>query len=204
MRVGGTAVHLENTRLEINRIYEMAVENINNSIDYLLGEKIDTNIIIDKEELVDRLNEGITKEITDCISHESNHAVSESYSAYLNISHNIERISDHAVNLVEYANEFKEKNIILNEVVKEEIKNFKNIINQMLSKSMDGSLLKEVEVLEDITDNMTIEYKQNMVKRLSTQVCTAEGSIIYSNILINFERIGDHLLNIAQNSALIK
>ena len=204
MRVGGTAVHLENTRLEINRLYEISIENLNNSIDYLLGEKVDIKSIDDNEDLVDRLNEGITKEITDCISHESNHAVSESYSAYLNISHNIERLSDHAVNLVEYANEFKEKNIILNEVVKEEIKNFKNIINQMLSKSMDGSLLKEVEVLEDITDNMTIEYKQNMVKRLSTQVCTAEGSIIYSNILINFERVGDHLLNIAQNSALIK
>ena len=204
MRVGGTAVHLENTRLEINRLYEISIENLNNSIDYLLGEKIDIKSIDDNEDLVDRLNEGITKEITDCISHESNHAVSESYSAYLNISHNIERLSDHAVNLVEYANEFKEKNITLNEVVKEEIKNFKNIINQMLSKSMDGSLLKEVEVLEDITDNMTIEYKQNMVKRLSTQVCTAEGSIIYSNILINFERVGDHLLNIAQNSALIK
>lgn len=204
MRVGGTAVHLENTRLEINRLYEISIENLNNSIDYLLGEKVDIKSIDDNEDLVDRLNEGITKEITDCISHESNHAVSESYSAYLNISHNIERLSDHAVNLVEYANEFKEKNITLNEVVKEEIKNFKNIINQMLSKSMDGSLLKEVETLEDITDNMTIEYKQNMVKRLSTQVCTAEGSIIYSNILINFERVGDHLLNIAQNSALIK
>ena len=204
MRVGGTAVHLENTRLEINRLYEISIENLNNSIDYLLGEKVDIKSIDDNEDLVDRLNEGITKEITDCISHESNHVVSESYSAYLNISHNIERLSDHAVNLVEYANEFKEKNITLNEVVKEEIKNFKNIINQMLSKSMDGSLLKEVEILEDITDNMTIEYKQNMVKRLSTQVCTAEGSIIYSNILINFERVGDHLLNIAQNSALIK
>ena len=204
MRVGGTAVHLENTRLEINRLYEISIENLNNSIDYLLGEKIDIKSIDDNEDLVDRLNEGITKEITDCISHESNHAVSESYSAYLNISHNIERLSDHAVNLVEYANEFKEKNITLNEVVKEEIKNFKNIINQMLSKSMDGSLLKEVEKLEDITDNMTIEYKQNMVKRLTNQICTAEGSIIYSNVLINFERLGDHLLNIAQSSALIK
>ena len=56
----------------------------------------------------------------------------------------------------------------------------------------------------DFAKNHLIEYKQNMVKRLSTQVCTAEGSIIYSNILINFERVGDHLLNIAQNSALIK
>ena len=204
MRVGGTAIHLENTRLEIKRLYEIAKENINKSIDLLLGEKINTAEILEKEDFVDKLNEGITKEITECISHESNHAVSEAYSSYLNISHDIERLSDHAVNLMEYALEFNEKNITLNEVVKEEISNYKDIINQMLSKSMDGSLLKEVEKLEDITDNMTIEYKQNMVKRLTNQICTAEGSIIYSNVLINFERLGDHLLNIAQSSALIK
>ena len=204
MRVGGTAVHLENTRLEILRLYDIAIDNLNNSIDYLLGENINTTKIEEAEDLVDKLNEGITKEITECISHESNHTVSGDYSAYLNISHNIERLSDHAINLVEYANEFKDKNLTINEVVKDEIRNYKDVINQMLEKSMDGSLLKEVEELEDKTDNMTIEYKQNMVKRLSTHICTAEGSIIYSNILINFERLGDHLLNIAQNSATIK
>lgn len=204
MRVGGTAVHLENTRLEILRLYDIAIDNLNNSIDYLLGENINTAKIEEAEDLVDKLNEGITKEITECISHESNHTVSEDYSAYLNISHNIERLSDHAINLIEYANEFKEKNLTINEVVKDEIRNYKTVINQMLERSMDGSLLTEVEELEDKTDNMTIEYKQNMVKRLSTHICTAEGSIIYSNILINFERLGDHLLNIAQNSATIK
>lgn len=203
-RVGGTAIHLENTRLEINRIYELSIENLNNSINYLLGEKVDTSDILEKEDLIDKLNEGITKEITDCISHESNHAVSESYSAYLNITHNIERLSDHAVNLMEYGNEFKDRNITINKIVKEEIRTYKEIINQMLDISMDPLKLNEVEQLEDRTDKMTIEYKANMVKRLSTSICTAEGSIIYSNILINFERLGDHLLNISQNISKIK
>lgn len=203
-RVGGTAIHLENTRLEINRIYSLSIENINNSINYLLGEKIDTSDILEKEDLIDKLNEGITKEITDCISLESNHTVSETYSAYLNITHNIERLSDHSVNLMEYGNEFKDRNIIINEIVKEEIKTYKEIINQMLDISMNPLKLNEVEKLEDITDKMTIEYKANMVKRLSTSICTAEGSIIYSNILINFERLGDHLLNISQNISKIK
>ena len=203
-RVGGTAIHLENTRLEINRIYELSIENLNNSINYLLGEKVDTNDILEKEDLIDKLNEGITKEITDCISHESNYTVSESYSAYLNITHNIERLSDHAVNLMEYGNEFKDRNITINEIVKEEIRTYKEIINQMLDISMDPLKLNEVEQLEDRTDKMTIEYKANMVKRLSTSICTAEGSIIYSNILINFERLGDHLLNISENISKIK
>ena len=56
MRVGGTAVHLENTRLEILRLYNIAIDNLNNSIDYLLGENINTVKIEEAEDLVDKLN----------------------------------------------------------------------------------------------------------------------------------------------------
>ena len=205
MRVGGTAVHLENTRQEILRMYQLCIENINDSFDSLIYlEKDNYTKIQDKEDLIDKLNEGITKEITDCISHESNHQVSEAYSAYLNITHNIERISDHAVNLLEYAEELKSKNISLNELVISEIKQMQIVCNEMLTKSFENNTLKEVEVLEDKTDNMTKEFKVNMIDRLKSSICTAEGSIIYSNILINFERIGDHVLNISENIVKVK
>jgi len=205
MRVGGTAVHLENTRLEISRMYQLCIENINDSFDQLIDANNDNSTKIqDVEDLIDKLNEGITKEITDCISLESNHQVSETYSAYLNITHNIERLSDHAVNLLEYSEEFKNKNIALNELVINEIKQMKTICNEMFVKSFENNNLKEIEKLEDKTDNMTKEFKVNMIDRLRNAICTAEGSIIYSNVLINFERIGDHVLNISENSEKIK
>ena len=198
MRVGGTAVHLENTKLEITRTYELAYQNINDSIDYLLGNKVDKTKLLENEDLVDELNEGITRVITDSISCEQNHKVSEIYSSYLNVTHNIERLSDQAINILEYADEFKSKGLVWNQEVLDEIKNYKNIIINMLSKSLDGKLLDEVLKLEDITDNLTIEYKENMIKRLRNSICTPEGSIIYSNILISLERMGDHLLNVSQ------
>ncbi len=205
MRVGGTAVHLENTRLEIARMYQLCIENINYSFEALINaDKDNSKKIEELEELIDKLNEGITKEITDCISLESNHQVSEAYSSYLNIAHNIERISDHAMNLLEYAEEFKNKNITLNELVINEIKQMQNICNEMFIKSFENNNLDEIESLEDQTDNMTKEFKENMINRLKTSICTAEGSIIYSNILINFERIGDHILNISENSEKVK
>lgn len=204
LRVGGTAIHLENTRLEVNRAYEIAFKNITSSLDYLLGNINDCTKILADEDLVDKLNEGITKEITDSISQESNHHVSEIYSSYLNISHNIERLSDHAINLIEYADEFKEKNLIWNPEVQNEIRTYKEVLVEMLHKSMNPSLYKDIQKLEDKTDNLTVEFKQNMVKRLSSSICTAEGSIIYSNILINLERMGDHLLNISEYSSKIK
>lgn len=205
LRVGGTAIHLENTRLEISRMYQLCIENINDSFEQLINfEKNNFKKIQDTEDLIDKLNEGITKEITDCISLESNYQVSEAYSAYLNIAHNIERISDHAVNLLEYAEEFKSKNITLNELVVNEIKQMQIICNEMFMKSFENNDLIEIEKLEEKTDNMTKEFKTNMIDRLKNTICTAEGSIIYSNVLINFERIGDHLLNISENSARVK
>ena len=205
MRVGGTAVHLENTRLEISRMYHLCIENINDSFDQLINaDRDNSKKIQETEDLIDKLNEGITKEITDCIALESNHQVSETYSAYLNIAHNIERISDHAVNLLEYAEEFKNKNITLNELVVNEIKQMQTICNEMFVKSFENNNLEEIEQLEDRTDNMPKEFKVNMIDRLKNSICTAEGSIIYSNILINFERIGDHLLNVSENSEKIK
>ena len=44
----------------------------------------------------------------------------------------------------------------------------------------------------------TERYRNNMMTRLREAVCTGEGSISYSTFLINFERIGDHLLNISE------
>ncbi len=201
--LGGTAVHLENTRLEITRMYNICVKSLNSSFAYLLGEQATPGNVLEDEELVDKLNEGITKVITSSIMHESNYLTSEAYSSYLNISHNIERLSDHAMNLIEYADEFKTKNIVLNEEVKQEISQFREVINEMLAKSLDHNCLSQVSELEDKTDKITIEFKGNMIKRLSSSICTPEGSIIYSNVLINLERIGDHLLNISENSAKI-
>ena len=60
-------------------------------------------------------------------------------------------------------------------------------------------LIDEVSTLEEKTDNMTKEYRVNMLKRLQNGICTSEGSIIYSEILIDFERVGDHLLNVSEN-----
>ena len=48
------------------------------------------------------------------------------------------------------------------------------------------------------TDELRERYRNNMMARLREAVCTGEGSISYSTFLINFERIGDHLLNISE------
>lgn len=202
--VGGSAIHIENTKLEVERMYKLAIENIDSSFDCLLDKMyIDKVKITETEDLIDKLNEGIIREITHCLSLESTKETGKTYSAYLNISANIERLSDHAMNLYEAAIEFSSKNITLNDEIKEEIIQMKKICGQMLSTAFLGDY-KESEILEDKIDLLTNEYRANMMERLKKTVCTAEGSIVYSSVLIDFERIGDHLLNIAEDCIKIE
>lgn len=111
----------------------------------------------------------------------------------------LERLSDHAMNLFDSAKEFVSKKITLNEEVVSEIVQMKEISLELLKKSLDENLFDEISLLEDKTDNMTKEFKNNMMSRLKKNICSPEGSMIYSNMLIDFERIGDHLLNISEN-----
>ena len=109
--IGSTAIHLENTKLEIKRMYDLAYNNINGAFDALLNnENINKDLEVN-EDIIDKLNEGITKEITKILTHETSVSVNKAYSSYLNVSHNIERLSDHAMNILDWAVEFKEKNI---------------------------------------------------------------------------------------------
>ena len=80
-----------------------------------------------------------------------------------------------------------------------EIKTMKDVCISLFDKADKKGLVDEVSTLEEKTDNMTKEYRVNMLKRLQNGICTSEGSIIYSEILIDFERVGDHLLNVSEN-----
>lgn len=203
--VGMSAIHMQNTMLEINRMYQLAINNIKMSYDSLIEKNtLNEKKIIETEELIDKLNEGIVKEVTKCMSKNPNVEVSEAYSVYLTISQNIERLSDHALNLFEHYLEFNKRNVEINDTVKDEIIQMKNITFQMIDVALNPNEINTCLDLETKIDDLTIKFKENMLDRLKKSICTAEGSIIYSSILIDFERIGDHLLNISENIFKIK
>ena len=58
--------------------------------------------------------------------------------------------------------------------------------------------------LEQKIDQMTEEYRQNQMERMREELCEGEASILYSEMLTDFERIGDHALNIGQELAVIR
>ena len=70
-------------------------------------------------------------------------------------------------------------------------------------KTISIKQLSEISAIEQRIDDMTILYRQNQLARMQSGGCSDEACILYSEMLTDFERIGDHVLNIGQIMASI-
>lgn len=116
---------------------------------------------------------------------------------------NLERISDHAVNLVESAQEVHDKKLSFSDECKKEIVIISDAIAENINKAFDAyikddlSLAHKIEPLEEVVDNLSTELKNRHINRLQNDECTIELGYVYQDILTNLERISDHCSNIA-------
>lgn len=114
-----------------------------------------------------------------------------------------ERISDHAVNLVESAEEMAEKKIDFSAEAKRELSILRAAVAEILELAHhafvynDLRLAVEVEPLEQVVDELREQIKRNHIHRLQKSECTIEHGFILSDILTNCERVSDHCSNIA-------
>lgn len=122
----------------------------------------------------------------------------------LHIIGDLERISDHAVNIVESVEEMRDKKISFSEEAKCELATMRtaliNIVNvaEDAFKRGDISLAFEVEPIEEVIDDLRDAIKANHIERLKNSRCTIEHGFVLSDILTNFERVSDHCSNIGE------
>ncbi len=203
-KIGIAAISLEQTRKEIERMMDMTRKNVHNSFTAFLNR--DRNWIAEVEEIedyIDYLNKEISHYITGVIAHEVNEQGSKVLSSYFNITGNIERIADHAMNICGYSNILAEKEVTFSDDEKREISNMQNVCDKLLTVLLNKDIeaieeLTQIAALEQKIDDMTSEYRNNMLGRMREGITLEESSILYSEMLTDFERIGDHALNISQ------
>ncbi len=128
---------------------------------------------------------------------------SKQISKLLHTIGDFERISDHAVNIMEAAREMNEKKVKLSEegvkeitVATEALREILNIAIKAFDEA-DLELAYHVEPLEEVMDDMTEAIKRNHINRLQNGQCTIQQGFILSDILTNYERVSDHCSNIA-------
>ena len=115
----------------------------------------------------------------------------------------IERISDHALNIAEAAKEIHDKQITFSDKAKADIKIITNAVSEILDITVsalvgdDLDAAKRVEPLEQVIDRLKRKIKNGHITRLREGNCTMELGFILSDLLTNYERVSDHCSNIA-------
>ncbi|MEG3030254.1 MAG: PhoU domain-containing protein, partial [Oscillospiraceae bacterium] len=204
--MGNVAIIISGIREEVTYMYGIAVENVKLSFDSVLGNTMDYDKLIhENEDKLDTLNAQISQYISTVISMPMPLSDSEIISGYFRIVGNIERIGDHAMNLAGYVKFLRSKEMPLTSRALSEISDMKRITLDALSL-LDGDrrdnadfVLIETAKAEQEIDDVTDNYRLAQLDRMKTTTCSAEASVIYSEMLTDIERVGDHLLNIAQD-----
>ena len=130
-------------------------------------------------------------------------ADNQTITTILHCSGNFERISDHAMNICETAQEMHKKELVFSEKASAELQTYIQALRKIVSMTMqafntdDYELAKHVEPLEDVIDGINSKAKKHHIKRLQKGKCTIALSVPFEDLLTNFERVSDHCSNVA-------
>ena len=200
-RPGLALEHCKNAAIDMANL---ARESLFLSIQLLESfDKKAADKVIELEELVDNYEDELGSYLVKLSSKHLTEKDSQEISVLLHSIGDFERISDHAINIMESAEEMHEKKLYFSRKAEEELKIFteaiKDIVNttvQVFQKE-DLKLAAMVEPMEEAVDNLNSEIKKRHVKRLRKGKCTIEMGFVLSDITTNYERVSDHCSNIA-------
>lgn len=197
------ALAVEQSRLTINSMAEKTERNIMESLELL-------NLYTDHgyaeterlEKLVDSYEDKLGTYLMQVTGPELNEAQKLSVSQYLHTITDLERISDHALNIAQSAREKHEKKISFSPEADREFQVLTSALRRILSLAItafidgDVNLAERIEPLEEHIDNLCDEMKIHHITRMQEGNCTLEHGFIFNDLITNFERVADHCSNL--------
>lgn len=169
-------------------------------------EKYDKTVaeqVVMLEDQVDRYEDELGTYLVKLSSRDLSEKDSHTLSEILHCIGDFERISDHAVNIVEAAGEMHDKDLSFSKKAREELQVYTKAIQDVVNTSFrvfveeNRTIARDVEPLEEVIDFLNEEVKKRHIKRLRKGKCTIEMGFILSDITTSYERISDHCSNIA-------
>ncbi len=196
---------VENARIAINKMGELAEKNILDAFNLLRNGYTDGGFeeVERIEGIIDKYEDTIGTYLTKLTGREMPTDLNRSVAKYLHTLTDFERISDHALNIAESAREIKEKEITFTPGAIHEMdvmmSALERIMHITVSSFIDNDLDKAylVEPLEEVIDELCEKMRFNHVDRLTKGECTILNGYIFNDLIGNYERISDHCSNTA-------
>ena len=198
------ALALEQTERALLQMATASFKNLQRATE-LFGkfnpEKFDK--IMSREERVDRFEDRLGAYLVRLHMQPLSDQETGLSAKYLTCLSNIERISDHAVNLAELAQDLADKQITFSPQAMQELQVCMDAVHEIIEltnaalRQNDLACARTVEPLEETIDRLTKALKDNHIQRLQAGQCTLALGFIYNDAINNFERISDHCSNIA-------
>lgn len=190
---------------EITNMAEQAKEMVNEAASGFLNldEKILKNLP-KREEALDNLQEAVTDYLMLLTQRDLSEEESRRIPALLHSVNDIERVGDHSENLMELAIRRIEGSLPFTESALDEIKLMLEKIDSMLDgaiKALNTNSIKDAKgviKIEDDINELTEKLRQNHIERLGKGECKVRSGIIFLDMISNFEKIGDHVTNVAE------
>ncbi len=198
------AVAIERSRAVSCQMAQISCRSLRESID-LFGT-YDTKKADDiraAEDRVDIYEDVLGSYLVKLSSQNMEEVDSHEVSKLLHMIGDLERISDHSVNLVESAEEIKDKSLVFSRDAMAELQVLYNAVCEILAITeeaflqSDMELAAKVEPLEQVVDDLRDGIKRRHIDRLQKSECTIEHGFVLSDILTNLERVADHCSNVA-------
>ena len=194
---------------EVKRMAEMAQKNFAAAANALINMDVsEVEKIAEREKAINFLNHKITSYLIKINSLDLLENDSKYIGSLFHVVNDIERIGDHALNLSEAAQKSAEDKLTLSDTAKKELRDLFNTTQQLLSGAIEAFDKQTLTVdesfklyeLEEHIDDLSDLYQNTHIARLNNMECSTEAGMLFVNTITDFERVGDHAINIAFSS----
>ena len=198
------ALAIEQSRLTVNSMARAAEGNLKAAVKLMSDySEEDRQRIEQTEELVDLYEDRLGTYLVRITARELDAKQNESVSKYLHTLSDFERISDHAMNIAEAAQEIHSKKLRFSDDARRELAVLTGAMLEILELAVSAFVESDiekayvVEPLEERIDILCDEMKIRHIDRIQQGLCSLSQGFVFNDILTNFERVADHCSNLA-------
>lgn len=200
------SVALGQAAKELNRMGLLSYQAFNYSTEYFFeGDSKNTEKVKQREEVINDLEQKIADYLTDISTSTFSDAESNRHTELMQTINDIERVGDHAMNIVELGDYKKSNKITFSDEALTELREMFNLTLTTFKMALDAlktsdiQLAQKVVTNEEQIDRLERQLSRSHISRVNNRLCSWNAGVVFLDFISNLERIGDHSVNIAQS-----